>query len=300
MISSGVTMSVPFAMGKIIDTIYVIDQNKDEAEQKAELEERLKKICAILTGVFVVGALCNMGRVYLIRVAAQNITARIRNMCYSSIMSKNITFFDKNKTGELINRLSADSQLVSQTITQQVSDGLRSGMMTLFGVGMMVYMSPSLALMGLMVVPLASAWAVVMGRKVKAVSRQVQDSLASATDLAEERIANIRTVNAFAKQHLEINEYEKRMQTVLDISAAEANIHAKFYGMVIKIILFDRVTMLLMKFLMLADRTDGEHDHLVSLVLRWIFGHLRRLVRRQLGLVCPLRSLRWNWFEWHV
>jgi ABC-type multidrug transport system fused ATPase/permease subunit len=58
-----------------------------------------------------------------------------RNLLFSSVMRKNVAFFDKNKTGELVNRLSADSQLVSQTITQQVSDGLRSVVMTSAGVG---------------------------------------------------------------------------------------------------------------------------------------------------------------------
>ena len=81
----------------------------------------------------------------------------VSNKCVS-VTQQETAFFDKNKTGELINRcivcrfllslmqkssrLSADTQLVSQTVTQQVSDGLRSGMMTLAGVGMMFYMSP--------------------------------------------------------------------------------------------------------------------------------------------------------------
>ena len=60
-------------------------------------------------------------------------------------------FFDKTKTGELINRLSADTQLVSQAVTQQVSDGLRSSLMTSAGIGMMFFMSPQLAMVGIFV-----------------------------------------------------------------------------------------------------------------------------------------------------
>ncbi len=95
----------------------------------------LPRFCLALTGVFLLGGLCNFGRVYLIRVSAQNITARIRQLFYSSVMRREVAFFDRNKTGELVNRLSADSQLVSQTVTQQVSDGLRSSVMTMAGVG---------------------------------------------------------------------------------------------------------------------------------------------------------------------
>ncbi len=76
---------------------------------------------------------------YLLRVSAQRITARIRQSFYSSVMRREVAFFDRNKTGELVNRLSADSQLVSQTLTQQVSDGLRSTVMAVAGVGQSHY-----------------------------------------------------------------------------------------------------------------------------------------------------------------
>ena len=137
-VSSGITMTVPFALGKVIDFIYIIDrkspkmddgsppsdaQKQEQSEQQAkkQLEGRLRNFCAALAGIFLVGGACNFGRVYLMRVAGQNIAARLRRRLYAAIMRQRISFFDQNKTGELVNRLSADSQLVSQTITQQVS-----------------------------------------------------------------------------------------------------------------------------------------------------------------------------------
>lgn len=53
-------------------------------------------------------------------------------------MKQEIAFFDKNKTGELVNRLSADTSLVSQSVTMNISDGLRSTFMVMAGVSMMV------------------------------------------------------------------------------------------------------------------------------------------------------------------
>ena len=70
---------------------------------------------------------------------------------------------------------------------------MRSVIMTMAGVGMMFYMSPQLAMVGLSVVPPVSVFAILMGRKVKANSRELQDSLAKSTELAEEKLANIRT-----------------------------------------------------------------------------------------------------------
>ncbi len=185
-ISSGVTMSVPFALGKIIDIIYSMDQLKGSSSQESE-KDKIKsirdKVCLALLGVFVIGGVANFGRVYLMRLSAQNITARLRNSVFSSILKQEAGYFDKTKTGELVNRLSADSQLVSQAVTQQISDGLRSTLMTLAGVGMMFYMSPQLAFVSLGVVPPVAMWAVWMGRKVRLTSRNVQDALAQSTHI---------------------------------------------------------------------------------------------------------------------
>jgi len=232
-------MSVPFALGRVIDIIYQMDQQKHQqpSDAKTEISERLNLVCKYLVGIFAVGAACNFGRVYLMRISGQRITANLRNKVtstlkvFSSIARQEVAFFDKTKTGELINRLSADSQLVSQTVTQQVSDGLRSGFMTLAGVGMMFYMSPQLAFVGLGIVPPTAMMAVYMGKKVKSVSKEVQGSLAASSELAEEKISNIRTVRAFAKEEREVSAYKATTEKVLEVSAREALIQAKFYGM---------------------------------------------------------------------
>lgn len=63
---------------------------------------------------------------------------RLRENLFSSIIRQEISFFDKNKTGELINRLSVDTSLVGNTLTMNISDGLRSVLQTLGGISWMV------------------------------------------------------------------------------------------------------------------------------------------------------------------
>lgn len=71
-------------------------------------------------------------------LAGQRITQTLRQAVFSSIVRQEVAFFDKNKTGELVNRLSSDTSLVSQSITMNISDGLRSTVMVVAGVSMMV------------------------------------------------------------------------------------------------------------------------------------------------------------------
>ena len=68
----------------------------------------------------------------------QRITQSLRSSVYSAIVKQEIAFFDKNKTGELINRLSADTSLVSQCVTSNIAEGLRSTTLVVAAVSMMV------------------------------------------------------------------------------------------------------------------------------------------------------------------
>ncbi|XP_042215944.1 ATP-binding cassette sub-family B member 10, mitochondrial-like isoform X3 [Homarus americanus] len=195
-VSSTITMAVPFALGHVIDIIYTADA--------VDIKQNLQRVCLVLSGVFLTGAAANFGRVYLMNVAGQRITRTLRSSVFAAIVKQEIGFFDVNKTGELINRLSADTSLVSQSVTMNISDGLRSTAMALAGVGMMFYMSIELAVVGLGIVPPVALMAVWYGRYVRNITKGVQDTLAQSTQVAEERIANIRTVRSFAQEPQEV------------------------------------------------------------------------------------------------
>ena len=216
-------MSVPFALGHVIDIIYTGDA--------ATMKENLNIVCLTLTGVFLAGGASNFGRVYLMNVAGQRITRDIRAAVFNAIMRQDIAFFDKNKTGELVNRLSADTALVSSSVTMNISDGLRSLVMAFAGVGMMFYMSPELALVGLGIVPPSAIIAIFFGKYLKTLSTQVQDTLASATQVAEERISNVRTVRSFAQESREMKTYKNSIDNVLEMTYKESLARALFFGM---------------------------------------------------------------------
>lgn len=65
MVSSAVTMAVPFSLGKVLDIIYSSSNNLGEARTK------LNHLCGILVAVFMVGAVCNFGRVYIMSTAGK-------------------------------------------------------------------------------------------------------------------------------------------------------------------------------------------------------------------------------------
>lgn len=93
-------------------------------------------------------------------------------------------------------------------------------------------MSPELALVGLSIVPPIAAAAVVYGRFVRKITKQVQDALADSTHVAEERISNVRTVKMFSQESREMERYEGSIKNVLKLGFKESKARAVFYGMV--------------------------------------------------------------------
>ncbi|KAM9018289.1 ATP-binding cassette sub-family B member 10, mitochondrial [Ara ararauna] len=221
-VSSVITMSAPFFLGKVIDIIYT---NPSE-----DFTDSLTSLCALLSGIFLCGAAANAIRVYLMQTAGQRIVKRLRATMFSSILKQEIAFFDKTRTGELINRLSSDAALLGRSVTENLSDGLRAGAQVSVGVGMMFFVSPSLAAFVLSIVPPLAVLAVIYGRYLRKLTKLTQDSLAEATQLAEERIGNIRTVRAFGHEVAEMEKYTKKVDHVLQLAKKEAFARAGFFG----------------------------------------------------------------------
>lgn len=77
-----------------------------------------------------------------VTLAGQQIVRNLRVFLFSSILRQEVGFFDKTRTGELINRLSADTALIGRSVTDNLSDGLRAVAQATAGVSMMVRNSP--------------------------------------------------------------------------------------------------------------------------------------------------------------
>lgn len=100
LISSTITMAVPFSLGKVIDIIYQKDQK--------DTKENLDRVCLLLFGIFLFGGLCNFGRVYFLTTTGHKITQSLRKKAYAAILSQETAMFDKVSTGELVGRLSGN------------------------------------------------------------------------------------------------------------------------------------------------------------------------------------------------
>ncbi|XJO74141.1 hypothetical protein BDV3_005001 [Batrachochytrium dendrobatidis] len=239
-ISSAVSMSVPLSMGTIIDMVMVELGARVDSSTVLQVSPRLSDIIkqhlslttlfGVLACIFVVGGAANMGRVILMRTAAERIIARMRNNLFSNIIRQDVAFHDANRSGELISRLSADTVIVGKTLTNYMSDGLRSLVTASAGVTAMLFVNVNLTITMMMIVPPVALGAVFYGRFVRKLSRQTTDSTAEITKFAEEKISNLRTVRAFSQETREISLYTEKVQNVYKLGIKEALASGIFFG----------------------------------------------------------------------
>ncbi len=264
-VTSAVSMSLPLFIGKIIDTARpgaglasVFDQLTGRGERgegegagasqppaaAAGTEDDEATILGLpasqfypcLLAFFTVGAVANFGRSYLLRSVGESLVARLRLRVFAKILSQDSYFFDGTptrppmKTGDLILRILADTQIISKTLSSNILDGCRAAVSGLVGMSMMCYVSWQLTLcMSLMFPPLI-LMLMVYGRRIKQLARKVQDNLGALTKVLEEKLNGLSTIQLFAQQQQVVHDFNHEVRNIYITSMQEGRLSALYYG----------------------------------------------------------------------
>ncbi|KAL8996013.1 MAG: hypothetical protein Q9188_006671 [Gyalolechia gomerana] len=225
--SSGISVSVPFSIGKILDVA-----TKPEAGTDHLFGLDITTFYTAIGGILVIGAGANYGRITILRIVGERIVARLRSQLFRRTFIQNAEFFDANRVGDLISRLSSDTIIVGKSITQNLSDGLRSLVSGAAGVGLMAFVSMKLTGILTFMLPLIGVGAFFYGKAIRNLSRKIQRNLGTLTKIAEERLGNVRTSQAFAGEILEVSRYNKQVKKIFNLGRREAFISATFFSTV--------------------------------------------------------------------
>lgn len=224
-ISSSVTMSIPFSVGRILDLA-----TKSDVDDIRLFGLTLNQFFAGLAAILTLGAMANFGRVVLLRIVGERVVARLRSQLYRRTCVQDAEFFDANRVGDLISRLSSDTVIVGKSVTQNLSDGLRALFSGGAGFAIMVWTSPKLTGLLLLMFPPVAIGAVFYGRAIRNVSRAIQKNLGTLTKIAEERLGNIKTSQAFVGEVQEVGRYNKQVRQIFALGKKESLIAATFYA----------------------------------------------------------------------
>lgn len=219
LVGSGMALSYPIVVQQIIDGI-------DTGGGQTTVTE----YSLLLLALFAVGSVCNGLRAWLFTVAGERVVARLRTQLYTSLVSQEIAFFDRHRTGELTNRLASDTAVLQNTVTVNLSMLLRFSIMSIGATGFLFYTSWRLTLVTLALVPIAVGTATLVGRRLRRVSRDMQDALARSNEVAEETLSGIRTVRAFAREAHESLRFGRAVEHSFLVAKRRAKLVAYMRG----------------------------------------------------------------------
>ena len=145
------------------------------------------------------------GQEYFLNYLGQVIIKKMRDKLYSRIQDLPVSFFEGEKTGELMSRLSNDVNIIKSMVSTTITSTLRDFFTILFLIILIFHLIWKLAFFALFVLPLAFYPIVYIGKRVRKVSTGCQEAMAEMNSFAHETIVGAKIIKAFSKE-----EYEKK------------------------------------------------------------------------------------------
>ncbi|CAL9194362.1 unnamed protein product [Musa hybrid cultivar] len=227
LIASTTNILIPKFGGKIID---IVSRGIQAPDQKAEALDAVKNTVLEIMVIVVIGSICTALRAWMFNSASERVVARLRKDLFSHLMNQEIAFYDVTRTGELLSRLSEDTQIIKNAATTNLSEALRNLTTTFIGLGFMFSTSWKLTLLALVIVPVVSVAVRMFGRYLRELSHKTQAAAAVAASIAEESFGAIRTVRSFAQEDYEISRYSVKVDETLKLGLNQAKVVGLFAG----------------------------------------------------------------------
>jgi ATP-binding cassette subfamily B protein len=215
LIASSAMLVLPLAFRNVIDKGMVV---RDSATIDLYFAAFLG--AAAVFGVF--AAL----RFYLVGWLGERVVADLRSEIYGRVIRMDPTFFEVTRTGEVLSRLTTDTTLVQSIAGMNLSITLRSIIQLIGALVLLIATSPSLAGMIVLLIPVVLVPLIVVGRKLRTLSRESQDKIANTSGLAGETLNAIQTVQAFTLEKLHSDRYRDVVEDSFRVSIRRNRVRA--------------------------------------------------------------------------
>jgi subfamily B ATP-binding cassette protein MsbA len=220
-IGSVLGLALPAMAGSLIDTVFV----------KAD-RNGLNNIALILLLVFAFQAFFIFLQSYLLNNAGERIVNDLRVKLYSHLQTLSLGFFNERRTGELMSRLTNDVTMVQNAVTTNLISAAQS-LLTLIGaIVMIVTRDWRMTLLILALIPILTAVAITVGRRIRFHSNEVQKYLGETTTILEETISNQKTVMAFTRESYEIGRYKSGIGQVYAAAMRRIRLQSGFVALI--------------------------------------------------------------------
>ncbi|MDY4920283.1 MAG: ABC transporter ATP-binding protein [Phascolarctobacterium sp.] len=187
---------------------------------------------ALLLGLYVINFGLLFGINYYGHIMSMGIENDMRHDLFQHLGRMSFRFFDNNRTGQLLSRITSDIVEISE-LTFRGPNDLFVCSISMFGaIGMMLYMNPVLGSLITALLLAKTVHTIIINRKMKACFRKSRQKAGEVSAQAEEALSGIRLVKAFANEDLELERFMAKSKELMDVRQSSFGILSYFSGMV--------------------------------------------------------------------
>lgn len=208
---------------------YLIDKGLGQGGDPAVLNTAL--ITLIATTIIL--ALGTFARFFLVSYIGECVVAKMRNEIYQRIISLSPEFFETSKSGDILSRITNDTSLLQVVIGSSLSVALRNLVLLVGGMALLIHTSPKLSMVVAFVVPLVLLPIILLGRRLRKLSRASQDKVGALSAHAEETITGIKTIQAYIRESLEVIFFDRLVVDARDVAIKRIRLRAILIAIVI-------------------------------------------------------------------
>ena len=228
LLAAASTLALPYAVKLLVDG--------GLAMPSAEAGARLAAIRNHFLGLF--GVAVSLGvftaaRFYMVTWIGERVTTDLRQAVYSHVLQQSPQFFETLKTGEVLSRLTTDTTVIQSAVGSSISMGLRNAVLFAGGLAMLIATSPGLMLTVAGIIVLVVLPAIVIGRRVRRLSRASQDRIADTSGIAGEILNAIPVVQSFTQEAAEARRFGEANEQAFAASIRRTGVRSLLTAFVI-------------------------------------------------------------------
>jgi subfamily B ATP-binding cassette protein MsbA len=178
-------------------------------------------IPAAIIAVFAIKGLAAYGSGYLLSYVGQEVIRRLRNRLYNHIQDLPLAFFQRNKTGDLMSRITNDVAIVSAMFTSAITGSIRDGFSIIGLIAVTFFLIPKLAVFTFIVFPIAGYPLYYFGRKIRRVRLGVQEAWADINAFLHEAFTGTKIVKAFCMEEHEKKRFAQKSRGIFRLEMKE-------------------------------------------------------------------------------
>jgi len=232
LVAAGATLAIPNGFRLVID--------KGFAANGGDISRWFQYLMLVVVVLAIATAL----RFFFVSWLGERVVADVRTAVQSNLLTLSPSYFEENRPAEISSRLTADTAVIEQVVGTTVSIAMRNLVMGIGGIIYLFTLSPKLTGMLLLGIPVVILPIVLIGRKLRDISRFSQDRVADVGAMVDEVLGAMKIVQAFGQEKREAGRFTAAVESAFSTARRRITIRAGMTLIVIMLI-FGSITLVM-------------------------------------------------------